>query len=281
MYHENGDFGQVRLTSIVPTLQNKGLFALHSLGWHKCNDRYRISHPEGSKDHLILITVGGCGHMKLNGTDYDLPAGTVAFLPRDVPCSYGTPQNGLWEFYWLHPGERMANEFLDAVACRCFFLKEFNLDHDYAQRMEKLLSLCQKHTGGSSLAISQKLSELLHLIAFDLCEQPQSVSLSNRVISYIEQHYDEALRIEDIAASLFVSTAHLTRTFKQENGCTPHQYLMKYRLLSAAELLKFSGLQVKEVASMVGFSSSSHFISCFTKRYGCTPAQYQEQTSGK
>lgn len=281
MYHENGDFGQVRLASIIPTLQNKGLFALHSIGWHKCNDRYQIFHPGGSEDHLLLITVGGCGHMKLEDTDYDLPAGTVAFIPRNVPCSYGTPKDGLWEFYWVHPGETVANEFLDAIARRCFFLREFNSDHDYAQRMEKLLSLCQKHTDDSSLTISQKLSELLHLIAFDLCEKPQSVSLSNHVISYIEQHYDEPLRIEDIAGSLFISTAHLTRIFKRENGCTPHQYLMKYRLLSAAELLKFSELQVKEIASLVGFSSSSHFISSFTKRYGCTPVQYQEQTMGK
>lgn len=281
MYHENGDFGQVRLASIIPTLQNKGLFTLHSIGWHKCNDRYQISRPEGSEEHLILITIGGCGHMKLKGVDYDLPAGTVAFLPRGVPCSYGTPRNGLWEFYWIHPEETMANEFLDALSRRCSFLEKFNVDHDYARRMEKLLSLCQKHTDDSSLAISQKLSELLHLIAFDLCEKPQSASLSNRVISYIEQHYDEALRIEDIAASLFVSTAHLTRTFKRENGCTPHQYLIKYRLLSAAELLKFSELQVKEIAAQVGFSSSSHFSSCFYKRYGCTPMQYQEQAFGK
>ena len=281
MYHENGDFGQVRMASIVPTLQNQGLFSLESVGWHRCNDRYQWSRPQGSEEHLILITVGGCGHMTLEGTEYDLPAGTVAFIPRNVPNSYGTPSGKIWEFFWMHPTGIVANEFLDAVARRCFFVREFNADHDFSKRMEKLLSLCQTYTDNSPLKISQKVSELLHLIAFDLCEKPQSESLSAQVISFLEQHYEEPVRIEDIAGSLFVSTAHLTRVFKKENGCTPHQYLMRYRLLTAAELLKFSELQVQEIADRVGFSSSSHFISAFLKRYGCTPVQYQEQSAGK
>ena len=281
MYHENGDFGQVRLASLVPTLQSEGLFSLHSVGWHKCNDHYQISHPDGNDDHLILITTGGCGFMEIEGLPYELPAGTIAFIPRNVANRYGTPKGGLWEFYWLHPCGSAANSFLDAVTRRGSFLKRFSTDRDYAPRMEKLLSLCTERTDDTSLYLSQKLSELLHLAALDLCAKPKSVSLSTHVISYIEQHYDEPVKVEDIAGTLFISSAHLIRIYKKEHGCTPHQYLLRYRLLSAAELLKFSELQVKEIAAQVGFSSSSHFSSCFYKRYGCTPLQYQEQASIK
>lgn len=215
--------------------------------------------------------------MKIEETEYELPAGTIAFIPRGVANSYGTPKKGLWEFYWIHPCGSAANGLLDAVTRRGSFVKKFNADRDYAQRIEKLISLCTERTDDTSLYLSQKLSELLHFAALDLCAGPKSVSLSTNVISYIEQHYNEPLKLEDIAGTLFVSTAHLIRIFKKENGCTPHQYLLKYRLLSAAELLKYSELQIKEIAAQVGFSSSSHFSSCFYKRYGCTPMQYQEQ----
>lgn len=278
MYNVTGDFGQVCSVSLVPTLQSEGLFTLHHVGWHECNDLYQISRPGGCGDHLLLVTVKGCGSMTVDGSSYRLPAGTVGFIPRDVPNSYGTPKSGLWEFYWLHPCGTACNGFLDALARKGAFTGKIDPDRFYERRIEKLMNLCADHTELSPLLISQQLGELLHLTAIDLSLGQTARPLSSHVISYIEQHYSEPIRLEQLAASLFISPAHLIRVFKKENGCTPHQYLLTYRLLMAAQLLKYSDLRVQEIAARVGFSSSSHFGSCFYKRYGCTPVQYQEQS---
>ena len=87
--------------------------------------------------------------------------------------------------------------------------------------------------------------------------------------------------IEANAQALFVSTAHFIRAFKKETGLTPHQYLNRYRLVVATQLLEYSDRRVEEIAAEVGFSSSSHFISSFRRQYGCTPLHYREQLAGK
>ena len=67
MYHESGDFGLVRMVTLLPTPQSRSLFSLHTIGWHRCNDLYRITRPNGCETHLVLITTKGRGVLLLEG----------------------------------------------------------------------------------------------------------------------------------------------------------------------------------------------------------------------
>ena len=116
MYSVNGAFGEVRLAHHIHKKDYPSYFFLSNVGWHKCNELYRMSRPKGSRRHLIIATVGGCGKMCVNGKEYSLPKGSIALIPRKAAHEYGTPEGGMWEFYWLHPEGQLAELFLDAVA---------------------------------------------------------------------------------------------------------------------------------------------------------------------
>ncbi len=231
MYHGAGNFGQVRVAGLVPTLRSKGLFSLNSVGWHRCNDLYRITRPQGCEFPLLLITTGGCGAMSIQGASLSLPPGSLAFIPRNIPNSYRTPEGGMWEFYWLHPCGPTAEAFLDALAQRQIYLCSFTAGNSYEQRMEKLIKLCAQ---SSPLRLSQSLSELLHLAAMDLLGKKGPMSLPLRAAAYIEAHFHEPLPITELAGELFVSPAHLIRIFKQEHGCTPLQYQSQFSVKSGS-----------------------------------------------
>lgn len=276
MYSVNGEYGQVRIASFLSGTQREDLFSLEAIGWHKCNDKYEISRPQGCENHLILITVSGCGHLKIKDKEFKLTPGTVALVPRKVQNIYNTPKNGMWEFYWVHPCGKLCDDFLDKVCEKEIFCKRIDPMHHYEKRIEEILKLCTDHGADAALYISKKMSEIVHMTVIDLYEKPKATSLSERVIFYIEQHFRAEIELEEIAKQLFVSTAHMIRTFKKQTGITPHQYIIKHRLLSAEQLLKFSDLSVEEIASQVGFSSSSLFISNFRKQYGITPRVYRQ-----
>ena len=276
MYHENGDFGLVRMVTLLPTPQSRSLFSLHTIGWHRCNDLYRITRPNGCETHLVLITTKGRGVLLLEGREYNLTAGTLAFIPRGLPHSYFTPKDGLWEFYWIHPYGNAAANFLDVAAPIGSYLTQFEPEYEYQQRMESLMRLCTQRERGSEWLISQQLSELLHHMVIQLRRRPEDETLSGRAIRYMKKHFREPVTLDALAQSLFVSTEHLIRAFKKETGSTPHQYLTRYRLINAAQMLEFSDRRVEEIAEKSGFSSSGSFISNFRREYGCTPLQYRE-----
>lgn len=280
MYHENGDFGLVRMVTLLPTPQNQFLFSLHTIGWHRCNDLYRITRPKGCETHLVLITTKGKGILSLEGREYSLTAGTIAFIPRGLPNSYFTPPNGLWEFYWLHPYGNAAANFLDVAAPIGAYAAQFEPEFEYRQRMETLMQLCAQRARGAEWLISQQLSELLHHMVIQLSRKPEEETLSVRAIRYMKKHFREPLTLDAVAQSLFVSTEHLIRAFKKEVGSTPHQYLTQCRLRSAAQMLEFSDRRIDEIAEKSGFSSSGSFISNFRREYGCTPLQYREALWG-
>ncbi len=275
MYTSNGAFGKVRIAKHTPTSNHNALFLPDVCGWHRCNDLYHIDRYSKPFDkYLIFITISGTGSMTINHEEYILPAGTVALLPRDTGVSYRTPKGGLWEFYWIHPSPS-CNAFLDEISKKGIFVGRFGKFHNYIERIEKLIKLINEKKPESELDVSMEMSTILHFCGMDLAQKSESVSLAQKACTYITRNFRENISLGKIADELYVSTAHLIRAFKKEYSCTPHQYLISYRLSYSIELLKFGNMQIDEIAAAVGFSSSSHYISAFREKYGCTPGQYE------
>ena len=274
MYSIDGAFGQIRSAAMPPSMQEAGLFSTKWIGWHRCNDLYHISRPGGFEYHLILVTVAGCGRLQIRDREYRLTPGTVAIVPRNIPHAYQTPKDGSWEFYWMHPDGALADRFLDALVRKEICVKQVDDVGQYGTKMERIMALCKEKRADTAYRISSELSSIFHDIALQFHHAgPQT--LSEQAMQYLEAHYKEPLKLDRVAAELFVSVPYLIRVFRREVGCTPHQYLLKHRLSCALFYLKLSDLSVDEIAAMTGFSSASHFISLFRSQYGCTPGQYR------
>ena len=275
MYNVNGAFGEVRFAIMELPKNESQLFFLKKVGWHKCNDLYGISRPHGRSQHTLLYTVDGCGEMCVCGKNYKLLPGSIAFIPRNESFSFGTPKGGLWEFYWLHLDGSFSERFLDMINIEqtepCNFSK-----YDMRGIMEELISLCLNKSADNDIKISGKLSEVLHYSVLSLLNVPDVPTLAERVVKYINEHFNEKITNETIAKHVFISENHLIRIFKSEMGCTPHKYLINYRISMGKNLLISCNMSIDEIAFKTGFSSSSQFIGYFKNIYGCTPNKYRE-----
>ena len=81
-------------------------------------------------------------------------------------------------------------------------------------------------------------------------------------------------KISDISSKMFMSQRQLLRKFKGVLDISPAEYLRRYRLEKAKELI-ISGKPPGNVALEVGFSSHTHFGKCFKAQFGCAPSQYE------
>ena len=92
---------------------------------------------------------------------------------------------------------------------------------------------------------------------------------------FIQEHSDERITLDTLAARAGLSRFHLQRTFQKEVGVTPKQYLEGVRM----ERLKAGLKNAKDVTEAVyeaGFGSSSRVYERADTRLGMTPKQYRE-----
>ena len=131
----------------------------------------------------------------------------------------------------------------------------------------------------ASFALKELLIRLTQTQAREILEQSyQTLALSNRlgfVVDFIKNNLREHLTLEKLAEKACMSKAHFCRTFKNELGLSPMEYLLKERLKLAKQYLQIGSYQIQEVCFMAGFNNSTYFIRAFKQEFGMTPKVFQ------
>lgn len=97
-----------------------------------------------------------------------------------------------------------------------------------------------------------------------------------RAASYVLDHLDEELSMEQLAKVANLSVSRFKQKFKSQMGLPPREYVNAERM-RAAEVLLQEGLTVMEAAMELGFSSSNYFAVVFRRHMGCSPREYLQR----
>jgi AraC family transcriptional regulator len=87
--------------------------------------------------------------------------------------------------------------------------------------------------------------------------------------------YGNELALSDLAQAAGVSEFYLIELFRKSVGTTPHQYLAKFRLDTAAALLIDTDRTILDIALDTGHGSSAHFAAAFKRAFAQTPREYR------
>lgn len=90
-------------------------------------------------------------------------------------------------------------------------------------------------------------------------------------IDQIIQHYDQVLRIEELADMANMSTSSFHRHFKEMTNMSPLQFQKQLRLQEARSLLLMESGDATEVAYRVGYESASQFSREYSRMFGSPP----------
>lgn len=99
--------------------------------------------------------------------------------------------------------------------------------------------------------------------------------LCKRVTEYVQQNYAKEITLAQIAEFTDLSVSRFCVLFKREYGDSFINYLNKYRIETAKQLLLEPDLKVYEVADMVGFSSLPYFNRLFKSLTDESPGEYR------
>lgn len=100
----------------------------------------------------------------------------------------------------------------------------------------------------------------------------------NRVYDYIEQNIHKTLTLEELASIANFSKFHFTRIFWAMTGETPFQFITRFRLERAANLLVYNRKEsIFGIALKCGFSDISVFSRNFKAYFGISASEWRRK----
>lgn len=87
--------------------------------------------------------------------------------------------------------------------------------------------------------------------------------------------YDEAVDMEELAASLHISYDRFRHLFKEQTGLSPYQYHLQARILRAQEMLRSTQLSIREISTSLNFADPYHFSKMFKEKTGMSPTRWR------
>ena len=88
---------------------------------------------------------------------------------------------------------------------------------------------------------------------------------------------DPLKNIHDLGRLVNLSNSRLGHLFKTETGISLDSYLTEVRLEKAAELLASTDMQIKEIASIVGYRQVPSLDRAFRNKFKLSPADYRSK----
>lgn len=98
-----------------------------------------------------------------------------------------------------------------------------------------------------------------------------------RVLDFVADNFGAAITVEQMAREAGLSASHFSRLFKQVIGDTPYQFLMRYRVEQAVELVAQKKRSLGDIALTCGFVDQPHFSRLFKAYMGETPKAFRER----
>jgi YesN/AraC family two-component response regulator len=107
---------------------------------------------------------------------------------------------------------------------------------------------------------------------------PQAIAaLVKQASAYIQQNYTRSFSLEELSETIGVSKSYLSRIFKQGTGISPWDYLNRFRIQKAKELLLLTDESVTTIATKVGYDDAGYFTRVFHEITGCSPRLFRHQ----
>ncbi|MBP0960326.1 MAG: helix-turn-helix transcriptional regulator [Oscillospiraceae bacterium] len=146
----------------------------------------------------------------------------------------------------------------------------YNLSDLYINRADKARSF-------------KEISELHAEMSLDYTKRMRRISKSRIfskpiiiAVDYIYENISKRITLTDLAEVTELNESYLSRLFKKETGETVTDYILRKKIETAENMLKYSSYPPSEIAFMLGFPSQSYFTAVFKKLTGTTPKKYRD-----
>ncbi len=251
---------------------------LYEVGCQKCPAGYSFG-PIIRTNYVLHYVLHGKGTLHLNNTPYPIQEKQAFLMPPNVVVFNQADKEDPWNYIWIHFNGNKVTEFLHSIN-----LTKDNPVYTVHGSYEAIENCMQRllHSHSEELLCIGYIYELFHhMISATPPNTPEIIHANSElkyikmVIDYISHKYSEPIHITDIADYCSLDRSYLSKIFKTATNYSPQEYLIRYRLKKAKQLLKDTDIPIQHVAYAVGYNDPFSFSKIFKKELGITPSEYR------
>lgn len=248
------------------------------------------------EENRLLITVGGCGVIRIGDKEYLLPAGSGFYASAEVQyTAVASDKNHRtrhpssddeWLTDWvtfLFSSELMQKELFGDED---FVFFTFASPAEVSASVRKIGEYLETDERFGGFSASAEIYSLLINLKREMLELPKTAERVNgtigHVVEYIDENYTGEITLADLCvAAGGISEQYLCRLFKHHMGERPIEYILHKRIILARSYLEKTDMPISDIASLTGFNNTSYFYRNFKKFTGLSPLECRQgKTAG-
>ena len=256
--------------------------------------------PDRSHAHNCLelgICLVGQGQVELGRRTFDYGPGVIAAAGRGLyHRQENTARPGTWWRYVLIDEEALLREapgrHRPALRRLVDALRREGLYYDAGEENGQLRRLLQsifetyERRGDASRMELEAAAVLLACImarsvsaavedAAGVTRDPSLRGPIEPALQYVSENYARDVRVEDMAARCAMSPSYFRKVFARTMNMSPLEYVNRYRINRASNLMQSTSAPIHQIAAQTGFSSPATFNRNFRRFTGMSPAQWR------
>ncbi|MBR6767454.1 MAG: AraC family transcriptional regulator [Clostridia bacterium] len=261
-------------------------------------NRHAVAKPHIHQHFELLYCLSGSYRLTVEHQSFELHEGDAALIHPMEPhqtCTLDKDDNSYIVLKFIPETLYSASQpmfdmkyifpYLHFSEQKCYV---YTADQLEGSDMEKLLRYILAERAeeqyGYELALRAYVSQVLiwflrawHKGRHAAVTDEKSLVRLQAAIRYIDDHLDEEIRTEEVAAALSMGLSTFSRFFSAVSGMSFPAYVRTRRLGRAAELLIRTELSITDIALETGFSSASYLTLCFRTHYHLTPTRFRRK----
>lgn len=170
---------------------------------------------------------------------------------------YGGPINNLTEIRYVHNKYPLVQGYIGGST-----FERINSEQILSSQIKSFKDASHTHHDNLTIQILEGIEKYYDYIDF--------------VKKYISENYSTTIYISDLAEYTNLSASYLSDLFKRKVGISFTEYLVKFRLNKAIELMISTNLKLVEIANSVGYPDYAQFNKIFKKYMKKSPKDYRK-----
>jgi AraC-like DNA-binding protein len=236
------------------------------------------------RDHFLIHYIrDGKGIFRVGETQYRLAKGDGFLICPGIVTYYQADRETPWRYSWVGFHGSLAEAYLkDACLDAANPVFHYRQDGFLTDCIREMIASRAMARGREAYLKGQLYLFLAKVMETAAVGTPEHFECSKQefyirnAVEYIRMNYSRKITVNQIARYIGLDRSYLCALFKAALGVGPQEYLIRYKVDRACELMRNSALSLGDISRSVGYDDPLQFSKVFRRVKGQAARDYRK-----